>query len=64
MVLRLKIDSQAHIYDKRSARNLTVIARMPEDRSKAVKNHQTPSNTFKAIYTCTCTPAGPTDSRQ
>eukprot|EP00972_Heterocapsa_arctica_P106975 15758896-Heterocapsa_arctica.AAC.1 len=39
------------------------MARMPEDRSKTVNKQQhTLSNTFKAIYTCMCTPVGPTDS--
>eukprot|EP00972_Heterocapsa_arctica_P040464 5960834-Heterocapsa_arctica.AAC.1 len=38
-----------------------VMARMPEDRSKTFRNLQTPSKTFKAMYTCMCTPVGPTD---
>eukprot|EP00972_Heterocapsa_arctica_P006821 997003-Heterocapsa_arctica.AAC.1 len=46
---------------KLSARNLMVIARMPEDRSNTFKNLQKYSKTFKATYTCMCTPAGPTD---
>eukprot|EP00972_Heterocapsa_arctica_P010834 1587377-Heterocapsa_arctica.AAC.1 len=29
-----------------------VTARMPEDRSKTVKNRQEQLKTFKAIYTC------------
>eukprot|EP00972_Heterocapsa_arctica_P063716 9402087-Heterocapsa_arctica.AAC.1 len=32
-----------------------VIARMPEDRSKPLKHYKT----FKAMYTCMCTPVGP-----
>eukprot|EP00972_Heterocapsa_arctica_P074045 10929869-Heterocapsa_arctica.AAC.1 len=40
-----------------------VIARMPEDRSKTIKNLQTPSSTCKAIHTCMCTPVGPTEYR-
>eukprot|EP00972_Heterocapsa_arctica_P062773 9260340-Heterocapsa_arctica.AAC.1 len=39
-----------------------VIARMPEDRSNMFKNLQQPSNTFQVIYTCMCTPVGPTDT--
>eukprot|EP00972_Heterocapsa_arctica_P074676 11020151-Heterocapsa_arctica.AAC.1 len=46
--------------DQRSARNPMVIAGMPEDRSKTFKNLQKQTKTFKAIYTCTCTPVGPT----
>eukprot|EP00972_Heterocapsa_arctica_P010278 1509246-Heterocapsa_arctica.AAC.1 len=34
-----------------SARNLMVIARMPEDCSKTFNHVQKPSKTFKAIYT-------------
>eukprot|EP00972_Heterocapsa_arctica_P106940 15752915-Heterocapsa_arctica.AAC.1 len=37
--------------DQRSARSMTVIARMPEDRLKTINNREQPSNTFKAIYT-------------
>eukprot|EP00972_Heterocapsa_arctica_P038739 5709629-Heterocapsa_arctica.AAC.1 len=46
--------SQAYVVQnyKRSARNLMVMARMPEDRSKTFKTIQTPSKTFKAIYPC------------
>eukprot|EP00972_Heterocapsa_arctica_P008825 1294726-Heterocapsa_arctica.AAC.1 len=40
-----------------------VIARMPEDPSKAFKHRQKTSKTFKATYTCMCTPVGPTDHR-
>eukprot|EP00972_Heterocapsa_arctica_P033411 4918213-Heterocapsa_arctica.AAC.1 len=39
---------------KRSANNIMVIARMPEDRSKTIQKpvkHR--FKTFKAIYTCT-----------
>eukprot|EP00972_Heterocapsa_arctica_P097652 14409862-Heterocapsa_arctica.AAC.1 len=36
-----------------------VIARMPEDRSKTFKNLYKLQNTFKAIYTCMCTPSNP-----
>eukprot|EP00972_Heterocapsa_arctica_P045194 6671540-Heterocapsa_arctica.AAC.1 len=39
------------------------IARMPEDRSKSFKNIQQPLTTFKAIYTCMCTPVGRTEFR-
>eukprot|EP00972_Heterocapsa_arctica_P031082 4574371-Heterocapsa_arctica.AAC.1 len=45
----------------RSARNLMVIARMPEDLSNTFKNLQQPSKTDKAIYTCMCAPVGPTE---
>eukprot|EP00972_Heterocapsa_arctica_P027027 3974938-Heterocapsa_arctica.AAC.1 len=38
-----------------------VITRMPEDRSKAFKHIQPPSNTFTAICTCMCTPVGRTE---
>eukprot|EP00972_Heterocapsa_arctica_P105582 15555290-Heterocapsa_arctica.AAC.1 len=38
-----------------------VIARMPEDRSKTFENLPKLTKTFKAIYTCMCTPVGPTD---
>eukprot|EP00972_Heterocapsa_arctica_P003271 486936-Heterocapsa_arctica.AAC.1 len=41
-----------------------VIERMPGDGSKTVKNRQKPATTFKAIYTCMCTPVGPTDAKQ
>eukprot|EP00972_Heterocapsa_arctica_P047566 7016523-Heterocapsa_arctica.AAC.1 len=39
-----------------------VIARMPEDRSNILQHRQQPSHTLKAIYTCMCTPVGPTDN--
>eukprot|EP00972_Heterocapsa_arctica_P088586 13062999-Heterocapsa_arctica.AAC.1 len=67
MLLRLKIglsSSEFVQHDQRSARNLTVTARMPEDRSNTVKhieNLQQPLKTCKAIYTCMCTPVGPTE---
>eukprot|EP00972_Heterocapsa_arctica_P079550 11723856-Heterocapsa_arctica.AAC.1 len=52
MLLRLKIglssSDVSHNY-KRSARNIMVIAGMPEDRSKTINNFQTPSNTFNSL---------------
>eukprot|EP00972_Heterocapsa_arctica_P107520 15839431-Heterocapsa_arctica.AAC.1 len=66
MLLKLKLGLSSLYFvqnDKRSARNLVVIARMPEDRSNTVNNLQTLSTTFKAIYTCMCAPVGPTDSK-
>eukprot|EP00972_Heterocapsa_arctica_P049927 7343287-Heterocapsa_arctica.AAC.1 len=52
MFLRLKIDAQAQNVVqnyRRSARNLTVTARTPEDRSKTFKNLRKPSKTFKDL---------------
>eukprot|EP00972_Heterocapsa_arctica_P027195 3998597-Heterocapsa_arctica.AAC.1 len=50
--LRSKLVSSSEFVqnDMRSARNLMVIARRPEDRSKTVRNLQKHSKTFKAIY--------------
>eukprot|EP00972_Heterocapsa_arctica_P056721 8373370-Heterocapsa_arctica.AAC.1 len=61
MLLRLKIDSQAQILCKMIG-VLVVMERMPEDRSKTFKNSlkQKLLKAFKAIYTCMCTPVGPT----
>eukprot|EP00972_Heterocapsa_arctica_P097014 14312515-Heterocapsa_arctica.AAC.1 len=45
--------SQAHIFaqnDQRSARNLVVIARVPEDRAKTFKNLQ--SHRHLCVYAC------------
>eukprot|EP00972_Heterocapsa_arctica_P102024 15033144-Heterocapsa_arctica.AAC.1 len=64
MFLRLNIElssSDVAQKDQRPARNLMMIARMPEDRSKTFKNLQNLLKTFKATYTCVCTPVGPTD---
>eukprot|EP00972_Heterocapsa_arctica_P067109 9904459-Heterocapsa_arctica.AAC.1 len=36
---------------------------MPEDRSRTIINMLKPSNTFKAMYTCLCTPVGLYETR-
>eukprot|EP00972_Heterocapsa_arctica_P002073 296538-Heterocapsa_arctica.AAC.1 len=65
MSLRLRIglsSSDVVQNDRRFVRKLMVMARMPEDPSKTFKHLKQPSNNFKAMYACTCTPVGPTDN--
>eukprot|EP00972_Heterocapsa_arctica_P104172 15352274-Heterocapsa_arctica.AAC.1 len=62
-VRNLKLVSSSDVVQtyQRSARNILVIARIPEARSTTLQKHYKPLTTFKAIYTCTCTPVGRTD---
>eukprot|EP00972_Heterocapsa_arctica_P078956 11642073-Heterocapsa_arctica.AAC.1 len=60
MFLRLKIGPSSSDFvqnDKRSAGNLMVIARMPEDPSKTFENRQTPVKHLQShihLYAYTC----------
>eukprot|EP00972_Heterocapsa_arctica_P077366 11410489-Heterocapsa_arctica.AAC.1 len=53
VLLKLKIVSSSDMLqnDQRPARNIMVLARLPEDRSETLKNLQAPLHTVEAIHT-------------